>query len=79
MYPGEAGLLGSEAAGLVTAVGPEATGIAVGDRVTGMIPGRPRRHRPRRRAVRDPCARGVERRGRGLGAAGLPHRPVRLP
>ncbi|MBL3808116.1 SDR family NAD(P)-dependent oxidoreductase [Streptomyces sp. BRB081] len=39
MYPGEAGLLGSEAAGLVTAVGPEATGIAVGDRVTGMIPG----------------------------------------
>ncbi|MFB7870515.1 type I polyketide synthase [Streptomyces diastaticus] len=39
MYPGEAGLLGSEAAGLVKAVGPEATGIAVGDRVTGMIPG----------------------------------------
>ncbi|MGW9602531.1 type I polyketide synthase, partial [Streptomyces albidoflavus] len=39
MYPGEAGLLGSEAVGLVTAVGPDATGIAVGDRVTGMIPG----------------------------------------
>ncbi|WP_446049044.1 SDR family NAD(P)-dependent oxidoreductase, partial [Streptomyces albidoflavus] len=39
MYPGEAGLLGSEAVGLVTAVGPDVTGIAVGDRVTGMIPG----------------------------------------
>ncbi|ESQ02134.1 FscE [Streptomyces sp. PVA_94-07] len=39
MYPGEAGPLGSEAVGLVTAVGPDVTGIAVGDRVSGMIPG----------------------------------------
>ncbi|MFE3738576.1 SDR family NAD(P)-dependent oxidoreductase, partial [Streptomyces sp. NPDC059134] len=39
MYPGEAGLLGSEAAGLVTAVGPDVTGLAVGERVMGMVPG----------------------------------------
>ncbi|OSC53773.1 hypothetical protein B5181_37620, partial [Streptomyces sp. 4F] len=39
MYPGEAGLLGSEATGVVTAVGPEVTGLAVGDRVMGMVPG----------------------------------------
>ncbi|WP_121843227.1 type I polyketide synthase, partial [Streptomyces sp. S5] len=39
MYPGEAGLLGAEAAGLVTAVGPEVTGLSVGDRVMGMVPG----------------------------------------
>uniref|UniRef100_UPI001C855DB2 type I polyketide synthase n=1 Tax=Streptomyces beigongshangae TaxID=2841597 RepID=UPI001C855DB2 len=39
MYPGEAGLLGSEATGVVTAVGPETTGLAVGDRVMGMVPG----------------------------------------
>ncbi len=39
MYPGEAGLLGAEAAGFVTAVGPEVTGLSVGDRVMGMVPG----------------------------------------
>ncbi|MFF3489677.1 SDR family NAD(P)-dependent oxidoreductase, partial [Streptomyces sp. NPDC002701] len=39
MYPGEAGLLGAEAAGVVTAAGPEVTGLAVGDRVMGMVPG----------------------------------------
>ncbi|MGW8067020.1 polyketide synthase dehydratase domain-containing protein, partial [Streptomyces ziwulingensis] len=39
MYPGEAGLLGAEATGVVTAVGPEVTGLAVGDRVMGMVPG----------------------------------------
>ncbi|MGX1633245.1 type I polyketide synthase [Streptomyces albidoflavus] len=39
MYPGEAGLLGSEAVGLVTAVGPDVTGLSVGDRVMGMVPG----------------------------------------
>ncbi|MYQ65094.1 MULTISPECIES: type I polyketide synthase [Streptomyces] len=39
MYPGEAGLLGSEATGVVTAVGPDVTGLAVGDRVLGMVPG----------------------------------------
>ncbi|WP_282550062.1 SDR family NAD(P)-dependent oxidoreductase, partial [Streptomyces rochei] len=39
MYPGEAGLLGAEATGVVTAVGPEVTGLSVGDRVMGMVPG----------------------------------------
>ncbi|MFJ8281356.1 type I polyketide synthase [Streptomyces griseoviridis] len=39
MYPGEAGLLGSEATGTVTAVGPDVTELAVGDRVMGMVPG----------------------------------------
>ncbi|MYS28905.1 acyltransferase domain-containing protein, partial [Streptomyces sp. SID7804] len=39
MYPGEAGLLGSEAVGVVTATGPEATDFAPGDRVMGMVPG----------------------------------------
>ncbi|MFE4061856.1 beta-ketoacyl synthase N-terminal-like domain-containing protein, partial [Streptomyces sp. NPDC059096] len=39
MYPGEAGLLGAEAAGVVTAVGPDVTGLAVGERVMGMVPG----------------------------------------
>ncbi|MCK1798656.1 SDR family NAD(P)-dependent oxidoreductase, partial [Streptomyces sp. XM4193] len=39
MYPGEAGLLGAEATGVVTAVGPDVTGLAVGDRVMGMVPG----------------------------------------
>ncbi|WP_374190582.1 alcohol dehydrogenase catalytic domain-containing protein, partial [Streptomyces sp. CRB46] len=39
MYPGEAGLLGSEATGVVTAVGPEVTGLSAGDRVMGMVPG----------------------------------------
>jgi acyl transferase domain-containing protein/D-arabinose 1-dehydrogenase-like Zn-dependent alcohol dehydrogenase/acyl carrier protein len=37
MYPGEAGLLGSEAAGTVVETGPEVTGLAVGDRVMGML------------------------------------------
>ncbi|QKW05113.1 SDR family NAD(P)-dependent oxidoreductase [Streptomyces sp. NA04227] len=37
MYPGDA-FLGSEAAGVVTEVGPGVTTLAVGDRVMGMIP-----------------------------------------
>ncbi|MFI6345284.1 type I polyketide synthase [Streptomyces sp. NPDC050560] len=37
MYPGEAGVLGSEAAGTVTGVGPDVTGLRPGDRVTGML------------------------------------------
>ncbi|MFJ3680025.1 MDR/SDR family oxidoreductase, partial [Streptomyces diastaticus] len=39
MYPGEAGPLGAEATGFVTAVGPEVTGVFLGDRVMGMVPG----------------------------------------
>ncbi|WP_420709085.1 alcohol dehydrogenase catalytic domain-containing protein [Streptomyces sp. NRRL S-37] len=39
MYPGEAGQLGAEAVGVVTATGPEATDFAPGDRVMGMVPG----------------------------------------
>ncbi|MDT0447758.1 type I polyketide synthase [Streptomyces hesseae] len=39
MYPGEAGLLGAEAAGVVVETGPEVTGVRVGDRVMGMVPG----------------------------------------
>ncbi|MDQ2959150.1 MAG: type I polyketide synthase, partial [Actinomycetota bacterium] len=38
MYPG-GGFLGNEAAGVITELGPEVTGFAVGDRVTGMVPG----------------------------------------
>ncbi|MFJ8502340.1 alcohol dehydrogenase catalytic domain-containing protein, partial [Streptomyces sp. NPDC093992] len=37
MYPGEA-TLGSEGSGVVTEVGPDVTGLAVGDRVMGLIP-----------------------------------------
>uniref|UniRef100_UPI0037DA5C4D type I polyketide synthase n=1 Tax=Streptomyces winkii TaxID=3051178 RepID=UPI0037DA5C4D len=37
MYPGEAGLLGAEAAGVVTATGPEVRELRPGDRVTGML------------------------------------------
>ncbi|WP_405826869.1 SDR family NAD(P)-dependent oxidoreductase [Streptomyces sp. NBC_00838] len=37
MYPGDA-TLGSEGAGVVTEVGPDVTGLAVGDRVMGLIP-----------------------------------------
>nr|AZF85941.1 type I polyketide synthase [Catenulispora sp.] len=39
MYPGEAGLLGQEGAGVVIGVGPDVAGLAVGDRVLGMFPG----------------------------------------
>ncbi|WP_329537860.1 SDR family NAD(P)-dependent oxidoreductase (plasmid) [Streptomyces sp. NBC_01450] len=39
MYPGEAGLLGQEGAGVVTEVGAEVTGLAPGDRVMGMFTG----------------------------------------
>ncbi|GFJ85365.1 type I polyketide synthase [Phytohabitans houttuyneae] len=37
MYPGEAGLFGSEAAGVVAEVGPEVSGLRPGDRVMGML------------------------------------------
>ncbi|GCB87646.1 type I polyketide synthase [Streptomyces noursei] len=37
MYPGDAGLFGSEAAGVVVEVGPDVTTLAPGDRVTGML------------------------------------------
>ncbi|WP_420882713.1 type I polyketide synthase [Streptomyces noursei] len=37
MYPGDAGLFGSEAAGVVVEVGPDVTGLAPGDRVMGMV------------------------------------------
>ncbi|MFJ9846749.1 type I polyketide synthase [Kitasatospora sp. NPDC101155] len=39
MYPGGARFLGSEAAGVVRELGPGVTGLAVGDRVMGMVPG----------------------------------------
>ncbi|WP_452672880.1 SDR family NAD(P)-dependent oxidoreductase [Streptomyces albireticuli] len=37
MYPGEAGLLGAEAAGTVTETGPGVHGLRPGDRVMGMV------------------------------------------
>ncbi|MEV0376008.1 SDR family NAD(P)-dependent oxidoreductase, partial [Streptomyces sp. NPDC050636] len=37
MYPGEAGLLGAEAAGVVTGTGPGVSGLRAGDRVMGMV------------------------------------------
>ncbi|MDI5969358.1 SDR family NAD(P)-dependent oxidoreductase [Streptomyces sp. SL13] len=39
LYPGEAGPLGGEAAGVVTGTGPGVTGLRVGDRVMGLVPG----------------------------------------
>ncbi|MGW4000239.1 SDR family NAD(P)-dependent oxidoreductase, partial [Amycolatopsis sp. NPDC004772] len=39
MYPDPAAVLGSEAAGVVTEVAPDVTGIAVGDRVFGLFTG----------------------------------------
>jgi acyl transferase domain-containing protein/D-arabinose 1-dehydrogenase-like Zn-dependent alcohol dehydrogenase/acyl carrier protein len=38
MYPGPAGPLGLEGAGVVTEIGPRVTRFAAGDRVTGLIP-----------------------------------------
>jgi NADPH:quinone reductase-like Zn-dependent oxidoreductase/acyl carrier protein len=38
MYPGEAGPLGNEAAGVITEVGPGVSGLRVGDRVMGIVP-----------------------------------------
>jgi hypothetical protein len=39
MYPGAAGALGAEAAGVVVEVGPEARSLRPGDRVMGIVPG----------------------------------------
>ncbi|WP_254896621.1 type I polyketide synthase [Amycolatopsis sp. Hca4] len=39
MYPGDAGLLGAEAMGVVTELGPEAADLRIGDRVLGRIGG----------------------------------------
>ncbi|MEV5893419.1 SDR family NAD(P)-dependent oxidoreductase [Nonomuraea fuscirosea] len=39
MYPGEAGPMGLEGAGVVTEVGPGVAGVAVGERVMGMFDG----------------------------------------
>nr|WP_260867560.1 type I polyketide synthase [Streptomyces sp. SAJ15] len=39
MYPGDAGLMGSEGAGIVLETGPGVTDLAPGDRVMGMLPG----------------------------------------
>ncbi|MFD3916643.1 SDR family NAD(P)-dependent oxidoreductase, partial [Streptomyces sp. NPDC058603] len=39
MYPGDAGRMGREAAGVVTEVGPEVTGLRPGDQVTGLVSG----------------------------------------
>ncbi|WP_399136035.1 type I polyketide synthase [Streptomyces sp. NBUA17] len=39
MYPGQAGPLGGEAAGVVTGTGPGVTGLRVGDRVMGLVHG----------------------------------------
>ncbi|NEC07932.1 SDR family NAD(P)-dependent oxidoreductase, partial [Streptomyces sp. SID7909] len=38
VYPGEASM-GTEGAGVITETGADVTGLAVGDRVTGMLPG----------------------------------------
>ncbi|HEY1620224.1 MAG TPA: SDR family NAD(P)-dependent oxidoreductase [Streptosporangiaceae bacterium] len=39
MYPGDGGVPGAEAAGVVTAIGPGVTGVAVGDAVMGVFGG----------------------------------------
>jgi acyl transferase domain-containing protein/NADPH:quinone reductase-like Zn-dependent oxidoreductase/acyl carrier protein len=38
MYPGDAGELGLEGAGVVTEIAPDVTNVVVGDRVTGLFP-----------------------------------------
>ncbi|MPY63318.1 type I polyketide synthase, partial [Streptomyces spongiae] len=39
MYPGDPGRLGHEGAGVIVEVGPDVTGLAVGDRVMGLLDG----------------------------------------
>nr|WP_086665419.1 type I polyketide synthase [Lentzea kentuckyensis] len=39
MYPGDAGIFGAEAAGVVVDAGPDVVGVRPGDRVMGMFPG----------------------------------------
>ncbi|MEC3982782.1 SDR family NAD(P)-dependent oxidoreductase, partial [Amycolatopsis sp. H20-H5] len=39
MYPGRDGLMGAEAAGVVTEIGPDVTSVKPGDRVFGMVDG----------------------------------------
>ena len=44
MYPGDAGPLGGECAGIVVGIGSDVTGLAVGDRVVALAPGAFRSH-----------------------------------
>ncbi len=67
MYPDEVDAIGSEAAGTVVETGPDVTGLAVGDRVLGMVPG-----------GFGPLAV-VDRRARGAGTGRLVLGPGRRP